>query len=153
MVNLDSYASTGFALELLARSPYHGQHKLGDYYRTEILPAIWSHQIRFYLDERGVPAAMITWAWINESVEKEIHATGRALSRDEWQCGDRMFMNDWVAPYGGVRHYVRDMMNNVFPKVRTASSVRRNLDGSVRRVNHWKRPAIHETASQRVSSS
>ena len=142
MVEIDNYASAGFALELLARSPYHRQQKLGDYYRTEILPAIWTQQIRFYLTEEGVPAAMVTWAWVNEDVEKDLHATGRSLGQGEWQCGKRMFMNDWVPPYGGLGHYVRDMMDNVFPNVEFASSMRRNLDGSVRRINRWHRPAV-----------
>lgn len=152
MVTLDSYASAGFALELLAMSPYHRQQKLGDYFRAEILPAIWNNQIRFYLDDRGIPAAMVTWAWINEDIEHDIHETGRALIHAEWQSGDRMFINDWIAPYGNLRHYVRDMMDNVFPNVQQASSVRRDMNGSVRRINHWKRPAFKSTDQNVVSS-
>ncbi len=140
MVKMDNYSSVGFALELLAQSPYHRQYKLGDYFRSEILPAIWAQQVRFYLTDRGLPTAMVTWAWINEDVEQDLHATGRGLKQSEWCCGDRMFMNDWVSPYGGLRHYVRDMMDNVFPDVEFASSMRRNLDGSVRRINRWHRP-------------
>ena len=137
MVNLDYYASTGFALELLAQSPYHKQHKVGDYFRTEILPALWVNQARFYLTEEGIPTAMVTWALLNEDVEKEVHVTGRALTSDEWKCGDRLFFNDWVTPYGGIRGYVRDCMENVFPDELVATSLRRNMDGSVRRINRW----------------
>ena len=49
MVNVDYYASAGFALELLAQSPYHKSLALGDYFRTEVLPALWAKQTRFYL--------------------------------------------------------------------------------------------------------
>jgi cytolysin-activating lysine-acyltransferase len=151
MVEIDNYASAGFALELLAQSPYHRQHKLGNYFRAEIFPAIWAQQARFYLSEQGIPHAMVTWAWINEEVELDIHLTGRALKNDEWRCGDRLFMNDWVSPYGGLRYYVRDMMNNVFPDVEFASSLRRNSDGSVRRINRWHRPEVRKI-QERVAS-
>jgi cytolysin-activating lysine-acyltransferase len=151
MVNIDYYASVGFALELLSRSTYHHHHRLGEYFQSEVLPAIWAQQARFYLTDQGIPAALVTWAWVNEDVEKELHATGRCLIRDEWRCGDRMFINDWVSPYGGVRHYARDMMDNVFPDVQFASSIRRNPDGSVRRINHWNRPDIRKNQERAVS--
>ena len=136
MVNLDEYASAGFALELLAQSPYHKRHKLGDYFRTEILPALWVNQARFYLTEEGVPTAMVTWAWLNKEVEKDVHETGRSLTHDEWQCGDRLFCNDWITPYNNIREVLHDMKNNIFPN-HIATSLRRNQDGSVRRINRW----------------
>ncbi|MYF45483.1 MAG: toxin-activating lysine-acyltransferase [Rhodobacteraceae bacterium] len=136
MVNIDYYASTGFALELLSQSPYHKLHKLGDYFRNEILPAFWANQVRFYLTEEGIPTAMVTWAWLNEGVEKDIHATGRALSHDEWNCGKNLFFNDFVAPYENSKFVINDIKCNVFADY-TATSLRRNPNGSIRRVNRW----------------
>ena len=136
MVNLDEYASAGYALELLAKSSYHKQHPVGDYFRTEILPALWVNQARFYLTEEGIPTAMVTWAWLNKEVEKDVHETGQALSHDEWQCGDRVFINDLIAPYDNSREVIKDIKNNVFANHK-ATSLRRNTDGSVRRVNQW----------------
>lgn len=135
-MTLDYYASTGFALELLTQSLYHKQHKLGDYFRTEILPALWVNQAQFYLTEEGIPTAMVTWAWLNESVEKDVHATGRALKREEWKCGDRLFFNDWVTPYNNIRDVMHDMTHNVFPD-EVATSLKRNQDSTVRRICRW----------------
>lgn len=136
MVTIDYYASTGFALELLAQSTYHKQHNVGDYFRVEVLPALWANQARFYLTDEGIPTAMVTWAWLNEAAEKEIHTTGRALTRDEWNCGDRLFFNDWITPYENIREVLHDMTNNIFPD-EVATSLRRRQDGSVRRINRW----------------
>ncbi|PWQ93256.1 toxin-activating lysine-acyltransferase [Leucothrix pacifica] len=136
MVTIDYYASTGFALELLAQSTYHKQHKVGDYLRVEVLPALWVNQTRFYLTDEGIPTAMVTWAWLNETVEKDIHTTGRALTRDEWNCGDRLFFNDWITPYDNIREVLHDMTNNIFPD-EVATSLRRRQDGTVRRINRW----------------
>lgn len=136
MVDIDYYASTGYALELLAQSPYHKRHKLGDYFRNEILPALWVNQVRFYLTEEGIPTAMVTWAWLSELVKKDIHTTGRALSREEWNCGKELFINDLVAPYENSKSVINDIKGNVFADY-LATSLRRNPDGSVRRINRW----------------
>lgn len=136
MVNIDYFASNGYALELLAQSEYHSKHALGAYFRTEILPPLWANQARFYLTAEGMPTAMVTWAWLSEEVEADVHQTGRALSKDEWNCGGRLFFNDWITPYNNIREVVLDMRQNVFPN-EVATSLRRNPDGSVRRINRW----------------
>ena len=136
MVSIDRYASTGYALELLARSDYHRQFELGAYFRVEVLPAFDCAQARFYLTPEGVPAAMVTWAWLSAEVARDVITTGRALTREEWTCGDRLFFNDWITPYGNVRDVLHDMTHNIFPD-EVATSLRRNSDGSVRRVNRW----------------
>lgn len=136
MVKLDYYASMGFALELLAKSPYHRQQKVGDYIRIEIFPAIAANQIRFYMSEDDVPSALVTWAWLSKEVERDIHNTGRALARDEWNCGSRLFFNDWITPYNNIREVAHDMTHNIFAD-QVATSLRRNQDGSVRRINRW----------------
>lgn len=136
MVKIDYYAGVGYALELLAQSEYHGSRKLGDYFQAEILPALRFGQSRFHVTDDCVPTALVTWAWLSKEVETDVHATGRALFHDEWKCGDRLFINDWIAPYGNIRALTHDIGNNVFPDD-TATSLRRNPDGSVRRVCRW----------------
>lgn len=141
----DYYTRVGFALELLAQSEYHKQHPTGAYLRTEVLPALWHNQARFYLTEDGQPTAMVTWAWLSADVEKDIHTTGRALTDDEWNCGDRLFFNDWISPYGNIRHAMRDMTGNVFPN-EIATSLSRNQDGTVRKVCRWTGDNIRKQA-------
>lgn len=109
---------------------------LGPYVDVEILPPLWRHQVRFYLTPEGVPTAMVTWAWLSEEVEREVHGTGRALIGDEWTCGDRLFFNDWITPYGNIREVTHDMTHRIFPDA-VATSLRRWPDGSVRRIKRW----------------
>lgn len=137
MVNIDYYTSVGYALELLARSESHRDHILGDCFRIEILPALRCGQIRFYVTPEGVPTGLVTWAWLSKAVEHEMHTTSRALNEDEWNCGDRLFFNDWITPYDNIREVVADMKRNVFPE-HSATSVRRNPDGTVRAVKYWR---------------
>ncbi|WP_299548639.1 toxin-activating lysine-acyltransferase [uncultured Tateyamaria sp.] len=136
MVTVDYYAGVGYALELLARSEYHRQFQLGRYLRVEVLPALHSSQSRFYLNGDSIPVGMVTWAWLSPQVEAEIHQTGRALAQPEWNCGDRLFFNDWITPYQNMREVLHDMTYVVFPD-KVATSLRRNQDRSVRRINKW----------------
>lgn len=136
MVAIDHYASAGFALELLSASKYHKQHLVGSYFHTEVLPALHAGQCRFYLTSENIPTAMVTWAWLSEDVEKDIHTSGRALKYDEWNCGDRLFFNDWITPYNNIKEVLKDMTHNLFPH-EIATSLRRRPDGSVRRINRW----------------
>ncbi len=148
--DLNYFAATGYALELLAQSEYHRQYPVGEYFDVEVLPALWANQARFYLSDEGIPTALVTWAWVTPKVEAEIHKTGRALTHDEWNCGNQMFVNDWITPYNNIREIARDMKQNVFPDS-TATSLRRNSDGSVRRVCRWagvnlQRPKLRSVA-------
>lgn len=149
-MNIDYYASVGYALALLSQSEYHRQYSLGDYFRVEILPALWSGQARFYLTPDGVPTALVTWAWLSAEVERDVHATGRALARDEWTCGDRHFFNDWITPYENIREVMFDISHNVFPDT-VATSLRRNQDGSVRRINRWTGVNIRKTSMEAMA--
>lgn len=150
MVNIDHYASVGYALELLSQSEYHRQFPLGDYFRAEILPALWCGQARFYLTPEGVPTALVTWAWLSAEVERDVHATGRSLVRDEWNCGERHFFNDWITPYGNVREVMFDITHTVFPDM-VATSLRRHHDGTVRRINRWTGVNIRRTSMEAVA--
>lgn len=150
MVKIDDYAGVGYTLELLAQSEYHRQFKLGEYFRVEILPALWCGQTRVYLTNEGIPTAMVTWAWLTKEVERDVHTTGRALTQEEWTCGDRLFFNDWITPYDNIRDVVHDMTHIIFPD-QIATSLRRNPDGSVRRVNRWTGVNLRRTERQAVA--
>jgi cytolysin-activating lysine-acyltransferase len=92
---------------------------------------------------------MVTWAWLSEPVERDVLATGRALARDEWQSGEHLFCNDWITPFGNMREVAHDFMHNIFPNS-VASSIRRNPDGTVRRVNRWTGVNLRRLGSEEV---
>lgn len=136
MVKLNYYEMVGFSIELLSKSVYHRRFNMNNYLQIEILPPIRKGQVKFYLDEKGMPIAMVTWAWLSDKTEKEVLSTGRALNENEWCCGEKLFCNDWVTPFNNLRKVVHDISTNVFPD-QVGTSVRRNPDGSVRKINRW----------------
>lgn len=135
-MNIDYHTSVGFAVEMLAKSPYHRGFKIGDYLTIEVLPALWANQVRFYLTDEGIPTAMLTWALLSDEVEVELLETGRALNHDEWQSGKRVFINDLIAPYDNSKAIILDLVNNVFAD-HHVTSVRRDSEGKIRKINRW----------------
>ena len=136
---LDFYTQLGFAVDLLSQSKYHSQRPFGPYLRNEILPALSNGQARFFVTDSGSPAALVTWAWLDGDTLTDLQNTGRSLALYEWNCGTNLFFNDWIAPYGTTHALFLEFYNRVFPEVNEATSLRRNPDGSVRRVNQWRR--------------
>ena len=136
---LDFYTQLGFAVDLLSQSKYHRDRQFGPYLRNEILPAISQGQARFFVSSSNLPVALVTWAWLDDATLADLHETGRCLGLDEWRSGEHLFFNDWIAPYGTTRDIFREFCDRVFPEVNEASSLRRNPDGSVRRINRWRR--------------
>jgi cytolysin-activating lysine-acyltransferase len=55
---------------------------------------------------------------------------------DDWNSGDLLLFNDFVAPFGHTREILKDLRNLEWPH-KTAFSLRRAQDGSVKKVNHW----------------
>ncbi|APX11356.1 toxin-activating lysine-acyltransferase [Tateyamaria omphalii] len=136
MVTTDVYRAIGVAERLLAQSDYHRVLPLASYMEVEIIPPVMAGQFKIYNDEDGMPEGMVTWAWINETVEAGLHQTGRSLRADEWQSGDRLFFNDWLSPETGMRRMLRDMTTHRFPD-HVASAIRHNPDGTVRKINRF----------------
>ena len=80
---------------------------------------------------------MVTWARIENELQDDLHRSGRTLKSYEWNCGNQIFINDLITPYGDARNVIKEMTLNVFPNAKMATSIRRNNDGSIRRINKW----------------
>ena len=135
--SFDAFAAIGLAVHHLSQSTYHRNFKLSYYLPVEILPAIKTGQLETFVLEDGTPVGLVTWARLSKSSEKDIFATGRALRECEWRSGTRLFFNDWITERSAFRRIVRELSSNVFPHD-IASSLRRNQNGTVRRINRWR---------------
>lgn len=135
-LKFDALSALGMTIGQLATSPYHQQFKLFYYLPVEILPPLQAEQFRCFLDATGEARGLVTWAWLNDVAKKEVHSSGRALTISEWASGQNLFFNDWITDPEIFRAAMAQMTSEVFPN-EIASSLRRNPDGSVRRVNKW----------------
>jgi cytolysin-activating lysine-acyltransferase len=144
---LDLYLSLGYTLELLTISDYHKTYSVHEYFSRQILPPLALGQVKFYLDEDGSPVGMVSWARISEEVKEDLLESERPLKPSEWGSGEHVFINDFIATRKNSRHIIRDMMTNEVPDAATASSLRRNPDGSVNKINRWFRGKTRSRSS------
>lgn len=150
----DRVLHLGMVIDLLALSPYHRAFPLAWYLETEILPPLDRGQARLYCDARGVAHGAVTWAWISSACLAKVERSGRSLRLAEWTSGTRLFFNDWLSFGLAFRPMMVDLTSRVFPD-QVATSLRRNPDATVRRVNRWTGMTLRgrTSASQAADSA
>lgn len=136
ILKFDALTALGMTIGQLATSPYHQQFKLSYYLPVEILPPLKAEQFRCFLNAEGHPVGLTTWAWLTDQQKQDIHKTGRELQPEEWIGGEHPFVNDWITEPTAFRAVMTEKRDVIFPD-HIVSSLRRNPDGSVRRVNKW----------------
>lgn len=146
MENLDFEQSLGMCLWLLSQSKYHSQWSIQDV-DLEIVPALRHTQFRLYFDEQQNPIGLATWAWLSDSAKEKVLNNQGPLTFDEWRSGDHLMFNDYIAPWGHARAILNDLRNQVFPH-KTAFSLGRHPDGSIRKQYQWKGRLVREKVIQ-----
>jgi len=67
---------------------------------TLLLPAI-KHQQFILISEHGQPVFYLSWANLSAAAEaRYIDNPSFSMPQDDWNSGDRMWILDWVAPFG-----------------------------------------------------
>jgi outer membrane protein assembly factor BamB/hemolysin-activating ACP:hemolysin acyltransferase len=99
--SLPSLPMIGCAALLMARSPGYRDLTQADFSRR-ILPALLVNQARVFLYGRQ-PVGMVTWACLTEEAEARFAAKAELPDPEQWRGGDRVWIIDVVAPFGGSR--------------------------------------------------
>jgi cytolysin-activating lysine-acyltransferase len=106
---------------------------------TWIRPPVLLGQCHLYYDLSGGLIGYITWALLAEDAEDRwLHDPNVILHISEWNEGDRLWIMDFVALNGDIRRLIL-ASESLFPGHRIAKSLRRNVDGSMRKVTTWSR--------------
>ncbi|MDZ7748852.1 MAG: toxin-activating lysine-acyltransferase [Halofilum sp. (in: g-proteobacteria)] len=92
---------------LLSQSPSH-RHSLfiGDL-EWLVIPPLTLGQYRLFYSE-GKPVGAAFWAFLSETVEQRLAGGGR-LGANEWRSGDRVWLVELVAPFGGQDRMLEDL--------------------------------------------
>lgn len=128
------YLAIGEVTSLLAQSPLHQARAIG-HIGELILPPLMQNQIRIWRSASG-PVGFAIWAWLDEETERKVLEEDHILEPNEWSCGDRPVVIDFVAPHGSGFRMARDLSREVFPN-RALTSVRRDDNGAVVRIVQW----------------
>lgn len=131
---LGYHEALGIMLWLCSHADYHKTWPVWSI-DGDLVPPLIHRQFRIYFDEHRNPVGCATWAWLSEEKKNDMMADGTLQFKD-WRSGKHLMFGDYIAPWGHAKNILSDLRINVFPK-EIAFSLRRNPDGSVRKLNHW----------------
>lgn len=97
---------------LISQSPVHRQLFISDL-EWFCMPAILLEQFRIYNGPNST-AAVALWARVSPETEQRLLTGGNRLRTDEWQGGDRYWLIELVAPFGGQAEIIEDLKVSVF---------------------------------------
>jgi len=97
-------------------------------------------QIKLFYNEKGNPVGYLTWAYLAPDVEEKwVNDPKAMLHISEWNEGEELWIMDFMAPTGFAKVMLNHVMEEMFSEFNQAKSLRRNVDGSVRKVSIWRR--------------
>lgn len=112
---------------LLAASAQHRNNLLIADLEWYLLPAANAGQVRLFRDQ-GRPVGFALWARVSPEVEQRLAGGGYKLRESDWRSGERTWLVDLVAPFGGAEQMLEDLCRSALAEHRF-SFVRRSADG------------------------
>ena len=97
--------AVGMMTWLMGQSDQHCNWTIEDVHRL-IIPPVALQQFRIWQVEHQ-PVGFVTWGLFNEETEAGYLAGSRKIQPDDWNAGDRLWLVDFIAPFGGVSQMVR----------------------------------------------
>ncbi|MCR4377237.1 MAG: toxin-activating lysine-acyltransferase [Rhodospirillales bacterium] len=97
---------------LMMSAPNHKHLFLSDL-EWLVVPPILAGQFRVFKRE-GVPVAYASWAFLTEEAEQRLLAGHSRLKLEDWSAGDRAWLIDLTAPFGGAEDIARELKAKVF---------------------------------------
>ena len=113
---------------LMSQSPLHKQFFISDLEWFAMTPVL-QQQFRMYYDTEK-PVGVVFWALVNDEVDQRLSSGGGRLRPQDWKSGDKLWVVEVVAPFGGAEALVADLKENVFPAKEIKMPVR-GPDGKV----------------------
>lgn len=98
--------AVGMMTWLMGQSEQHCNWTVDDIHRL-ILPPVALQQFRIWQVEHQ-PVGFVTWGLFNEETEAGYLSGSRKIQPDDWNAGDRLWLVDFIAPFGGVSQMVRE---------------------------------------------
>ena len=104
-----------------------------------IEPAISHGQMHLFKDSEGNPFGYMTWAYLASDAERRLLCDPEVLLHiSEWNEGEALWILDFVVVTGNVKEAIRQAFD-LFPSFVEAKSIRRDENGTVRKLTTWKR--------------
>ncbi len=78
-----------------------------------VMPPVMLRQFRL-VRGKDKPQAFVTWAMLNEEAEQRLMAGHTRLKPSDWNAGDRAWIVDLIAPFGGQEAVLKEIKQRLF---------------------------------------
>jgi cytolysin-activating lysine-acyltransferase len=106
-------AVLGEIVWLMSQSPLHKQFFISDLEWFVMTPVLLQQFRTFYATDR--PIGVVLWANVLDEVAERLAAGTTELRPQDWKSGDKLWVVEVIAPFGGAEEMVKDLKDNVFP--------------------------------------
>jgi cytolysin-activating lysine-acyltransferase len=96
----------------MMQSPAHKHLFMADL-EWLVLPPVLLRKFRIFRC-RGVPIGFASWAYLSEEAEARFKAGARRLKPEDWKSGDRLWLIDVIAPFGGGDAILKELRERAF---------------------------------------
>ena len=110
---LKKLPALGPVLLLYMQSSHRRYSFIGDL-EWLLMPPLVAGQCKLFMKEE-YPTSFISWAFLSKEAEQRLFQNGGKLRPEDWNCGDRLWIIDIIAPFGGVEHMLHDLQTTEFP--------------------------------------
>jgi cytolysin-activating lysine-acyltransferase len=87
--------------------------RAGGKWRKLMTPALLQQFRTFYATDR--PIGVVLWANVSDEVAERLAAGTTKLRPQDWKSGDKLWVVEVIAPFGGAEEMVKDLKEKVFP--------------------------------------
>ncbi|MEQ5872117.1 toxin-activating lysine-acyltransferase [Sagittula sp. NFXS13] len=96
---------------LALQSPLHRRYALRSLDARFVVP-VRLDQYRMYRVKAG-PLAVATWAYVSDEMDARLREGDHALSPDDWQSGDNLWIMELIIPFGRTDEVIEDLRRTV----------------------------------------
>lgn len=83
---------------------------------TLLLPLIKQQQYAIAVKD-GRPVFFLGWAWMDEEAEQRYLSHASVMMKEaDWTSGNRLWITDFIAPFGDIRNLLRLMCEMILPE-------------------------------------
>ena len=97
---------------LMSQSPLHKRFYIEDLEWFVMTPALLQQFRLYYAQDR--PLGVVLWGTVSEDVEKNLTEGTTKLRPQDWKSGDKAWIVEIIAPFGGADEMVKDLKKKVF---------------------------------------
>lgn len=123
---------------LFLNSKYHQQFRLSEMWRVVGMPLNLG-QYRIYYNSKNLPIAFVSWARLSDEVSEKYEKGNYRLQDSEWNSGENLWLIDFISPFGNGKKVFLDLYKNIFGNEKSAKFIRREVNGSMKKVVHLTR--------------